>query len=73
MKLETRSAIWGIEIKNDTVIGEIYNASTEELRGDSINFLEVVKDLVNTVNHTEDYKDSVISHIENAINRLEDI
>lgn len=73
MKLETRQASWGIEIKNDTVTEEIYNTSTEELRDTSINFLEVVKDLVNTLNHTEDYKDSVISHIENTISRLEDI
>lgn len=73
MKLTTRTAVWGIEIKNDTVTEEIYNTSTNELKETSINLLEAVKDLVNTMNYDENYKESVLMHIDKALNNLEDI
>lgn len=72
MKITTRSAIWGIELKNDTVTEEIYNSSLPELKDHSINFLEVVKDLINIMDISEDDKDSVISYLDNALNTLED-
>ncbi len=73
MKIETRNAIWGIELKNDTVTEEIYNSSTQELKETSINFLEVVKDLINTMDYHVDTKDSIICHLDNALNRLEEL
>lgn len=72
MKITTRSACWGIELKNDTVTEEIYNSSLPELRYHSINFLEVVKDLINIMDVNEDAKDSVISYLDNALNTLEE-
>lgn len=72
MKITTRTAIWGIELKNDTVTEEIYNSSHDELKDTSVNFLEAVKDIINTMDLHEETKDSVLVHLDNALNRLED-
>lgn len=72
MKITTRTACWGIELKNDTVTEEIYNSSLHELKDHSINFLEVVKDLINIMDVSEDDKYLVISYLDNALNTLED-
>ena len=45
MKLETRTASWGVEVKVDKVSEEIYNKSQEEIKETIINFLEATKDI----------------------------
>lgn len=73
MKITTRAAGWGIELKNDTVSEDIYNNSSDELRETSINFLEAVKDLINAMPEHEDTKDSILVHLDRVLSRLEEI
>lgn len=71
MKITTRHAVWGIELKNDTVTEEIGNSSQQELNETMINFLEAVKDMSEILNRSEDFKEDISDLIDNIIFRLE--
>lgn len=73
MKISTRTACWGIELKNDTVTEEIGKSSQQELKETMINFLEAVKDMSTVLNYHQNYKDEIFELTEKVINRLEDI
>lgn len=73
MRITTRTACWGIELKNDTVTEEIGTSSQQELKETMINFLEAVKDMSSVLNYDESFKEDVFELTEKVINRLEDI
>lgn len=73
MKITTRIAVWGIELKNDTVTEEIGNSSQQELKDTMINFLEAVKDMSSILNYGDDFKEDIYDLTDKVINRLEDI
>lgn len=72
MKITTRQAIWGIELKNDAVTEEIGNSNQIELKETMINFLEATKDMANLLGY-EEFKEEIIEKIDSVLNRLEDI
>ena len=71
MKITTRTACWGIELKNDTVTEDI--SSQQELRETMINFLEAVKDMSYVLDLHNNYKEEIFELTEKVINRLEEI
>lgn len=72
MKITTRKAVWGIELKNDTVTEEISYSNQIELKETIINFLEATIDMANLLDF-EEFKEEIIYKIDSVLNRLEDI
>ncbi len=72
MKITTRTAVWGIELNNDTVTEEISSSNQIEIKETMINFLQATKDIANLLDY-EEFKEEIIDKIETILNRLEDI
>lgn len=72
MKITTRTACWGIELKNDTVTEEIGTSSQKQLKETMISFLEAVKDMSSILNYKESFKEDIFELTEKVINRLEE-
>lgn len=73
MKITTRNASWGIELKTDVVSEDIHNSSQQELQETILNFLEVSTDLLRKIKDNDTVVDDLVSILEYIVNEVEEI
>lgn len=73
MKITTRYASWGIELKTDVVSEDIHNSSQQEFQETILNFLEVSTDLLRKIKDNDSLVDDLVSRIEYVINEVEEL